>query len=62
MVVAMSELCRNPICFWPLGLAFERKQMSQVIVNEQKWRKEIEGLELSGEHAKHGYCRELLEA
>jgi hypothetical protein len=42
----------KPYVFGPLGLAFERKQMPQVIGNEQKRKEAIEVLELSGEFAK----------
>jgi hypothetical protein len=38
--------------FNPLGIALSEKQMPQVIVKKHKWKKAIEGLELSRELAK----------
>jgi hypothetical protein len=42
----------EPYVFGLLGLAFERKQMPQVIGNDQKRKEAIEVLELYGEFAK----------
>jgi hypothetical protein len=39
--------------FWLLGLAFERKADAQVIVNKEKWKEVIEGLEVSRRLPKH---------
>jgi hypothetical protein len=52
MLSAVSELCQNPICFGCWGELSSEKQMPQVIVNKEKWKEEIEGLELSRRLAK----------
>jgi hypothetical protein len=37
----------KPYLFWLLGLAFDRKQLPQVVGNNRKWKQAIYGLESS---------------